>query len=101
MCIRDRFHLSDTHGLAVHPDALRQVTRSLRKIDHTVRNNAEANALFLEILTSKNSPEVVLRQMNESGVLGRFIPAFGRIVAMMQFNMYHHYTCLLYTSRCV
>ena len=30
--------------------------------------------------------------MNEAGVLGRFIPDFGRIVAMMQFNMYHHFT---------
>ena len=30
--------------------------------------------------------------MNEVGVLGAFIPEFGRIVAMMQFNMYHHYT---------
>ncbi len=30
--------------------------------------------------------------MNEAGVLGLFIPEFGRIVAMMQFNMYHHYT---------
>ena len=38
------------------------------------------------------APEVALRLMNEAGVLGRFIPDFGRIVAMMQFNMYHHYT---------
>ena len=30
--------------------------------------------------------------MNESGVLGRFVPDFGKIVALMQFNMYHHYT---------
>ena len=30
--------------------------------------------------------------MNEAGVLGRFVPEFGRIVAMMQFNMYHHFT---------
>ena len=30
--------------------------------------------------------------MNEAGVLGRFVPAFGRVVSMMQFNMYHHYT---------
>ena len=48
--------------------------------------------MFLDILTSRNSPEVVLRLMNEAGVLGRFVPDFGRIVAMMQFNMYHHYT---------
>jgi [protein-PII] uridylyltransferase len=33
-----------------------------------------------------------LRMMNEAGVLGRFIPEFGKIVGMMQFNMYHHYT---------
>jgi len=30
--------------------------------------------------------------MNEAGVLGRFVPAFGHAVALMQFNMYHHYT---------
>ncbi|MFO1117475.1 MAG: [protein-PII] uridylyltransferase [Beijerinckiaceae bacterium] len=95
------FHLADTHGLAVHPDALRLVTRSLRKIDASVRNNPAANELFMQILTSRNSPEVVLRQMNESGVLGRFIPDFGRIVAMMQFNMYHHYTVDEHLLRCV
>jgi [protein-PII] uridylyltransferase len=30
--------------------------------------------------------------MNEAGVLGRFVPDFGKVVSMMQFNMYHHYT---------
>ncbi len=30
--------------------------------------------------------------MNEAGVLGRFFRDFGRIVALVQFNMYHHYT---------
>src|SRR4029079_13793872 len=52
----------------------------------------EANRLFLEVLTSRRNPEAVLRRMNEAGVLGRFIPDFGKIVSMMQFNMYHHYT---------
>ena len=55
-------------------------------------DDPEANAIFLELLTSGENPDIVLRMMNEAGVLGRFIPAFGRIVAMMQFNMYHHYT---------
>ncbi len=57
-----------------------------------VRVDPEANRLFLELLTSQNAPETVLRHMNETGVLGRFVPDFGRIVAMMQFNMYHHFT---------
>ena len=86
------FWFADQSGLAIHPDALRLVTRSLKLIDAKVRNSVEANRLFLDILTSRNTPETVLRQMNEAGVLGRFIPDFGRIVAMMQFNMYHHYT---------
>ena len=86
------FQLADKHDLAIHPDAIRTVTRSLGRIDRALRADREANRLFLEILTSRRSPETVLRRMNEAGVLGRFVPDFGRVVAMMQFNMYHHYT---------
>ena len=86
------YQLADKHELAIHPDATRLVTQSLKRIDAKLRKDPEANKLFLDIVTSKRSPESVLRAMNEAGVLGRFIPDFGRIVAMMQFNMYHHYT---------
>lgn len=86
------FHAAQRHGLAFHPDAMRLATRSLRLIDARLRENPEANRLFMEILTARNDAEVVLRRMNETGVLGRFVPDFGRVVAMMQFNMYHHYT---------
>ncbi len=86
------FWLADRHNLPIHPDATRLANRSRRLIGHSLRADAEANQLFLDILTSKNSPETILRLMNEAGVLGRFIPDFGRIVAMMQFNMYHHFT---------
>jgi [protein-PII] uridylyltransferase len=95
------FHLAQKHNLALHPDAMRAITRSLKLIDGDLQKDAEANALFLEILTSKNDPETVLRRMNESGVLGRFVPAFGKIVAMMQFNMYHHYTVDEHLLRCI
>ncbi|MDE2577242.1 MAG: [protein-PII] uridylyltransferase [Hyphomicrobiales bacterium] len=95
------FWIADKHELAIHPNALHLVTRSLKRIDASVRNDAEANRLFLDILTSPRSPEIVLRLMNESGVLGRFIPDFGRIVAMMQFNMYHHYTVDEHLLRCI
>ncbi|MEZ2130917.1 MULTISPECIES: [protein-PII] uridylyltransferase [unclassified Sinorhizobium] len=86
------FHVADISGLEFHPDALKRVTRSLSLIDNNLRENEEANRLFLSILTSKRDPALILRRMNEAGVLGRFIPEFGKIVAMMQFNMYHHYT---------
>ncbi|QCI98947.1 [protein-PII] uridylyltransferase [Agrobacterium larrymoorei] len=86
------FHVADINNLELRPDALRVVTRSLNLINHELRENEEANRLFLAILTSKRDPALTLRRMNEAGVLGKFIPEFGKIVAMMQFNMYHHYT---------
>jgi [protein-PII] uridylyltransferase len=86
------FHVADINGLEFHPDALKRVTRSLGLVNNDLRENDEANRLFLSILTSKRDPALILRRMNEAGVLGRFIPEFGKIVAMMQFNMYHHYT---------
>jgi [protein-PII] uridylyltransferase len=78
--------------IPIHPDALRRVARSLDLIDDTVRADREANRIFLDLLLGHNNPERALRHMNEVGVLGAFIPEFGRIVAMMQFNMYHSYT---------
>ncbi len=86
------FKLAADYKLLIHPNTLREVTRSLNLIDDKLRKNPEANALFLDILTSRNHPERILRRMNEAGVLGKFLPDFGRIVALMQFNMYHHYT---------
>lgn len=86
------FHIADRQGLAFHPDAMQQIARSLKLIDRDVRNDPEANRLFIEILSSRRQPEIILRRMNEAGVLGRFVREFGKIVAMMQFNMYHHYT---------
>ena len=86
------FHLADAKGVDIHPDALRTITRSLDLITEELRQNPEANRLFLEILTSRRDPERALRLMNEAGVLGRFILEFGHAVALMQFNMYHHYT---------
>ena len=95
------FHLAQKYNLAFHPDAMQLATRSLKLIDRKLRDDPEANRLFLEILTSANDAETVLRRMNEAGVLGHFVRAFGRIVAMMQFNMYHHYTVDEHLLRCI
>ncbi|MEW6644478.1 MAG: [protein-PII] uridylyltransferase [Pseudomonadota bacterium] len=94
------FRLAQKNNLAFHPDAMRAATRSLGLINEKMRENPEANRLFVEILTS-NDAEIVLRRMNETGVLGHFIRAFGKIVSMMQFNMYHHYTVDEHLIRCI
>ena len=86
------FLVAQEHGLDIHPHALRWITRNLGKIDKSLREDREANRIFLKMLTSEKDPEVALRRLNEAGVFGRFVPDFGRVVAQMQYNMYHHYT---------
>ena len=86
------FQLADLYGLEIHPLAMRAAQRDARLIDKNIRRDARANSLFLDVLTSPRDPETVLRWMNESTVFGRFIPDFRRVVAQMQFDMYHHYT---------
>ncbi|WP_430396199.1 [protein-PII] uridylyltransferase [Ferrovibrio sp.] len=95
------FHLAQEHGLDIHPDALRLVRQNLKLIGAALRNDAEANRLFIEMLTSKNDPETTLRRLNEAGILGRFVPDFGRVVAQMQHDMYHVYTVDEHTIRAI
>ncbi|HSX54764.1 MAG TPA: [protein-PII] uridylyltransferase [Sphingomonas sp.] len=85
------FQLADLHALEVHPLTMRAAARDAKLIDDR-RTDPRANALFMDVLTSPRDPETVLRWMNEAGVFGRFVPDFGRVVAQMQFDMYHHYT---------
>jgi [protein-PII] uridylyltransferase len=86
------FARAEETGAFFHPNAVRLLRRSLRLIDDELRADPEANRIFLELLCSEKNPEPTLRRMNEAGVLGRFVPDFGKVVSMMQFNMYHHYT---------
>ena len=88
----EMFAVADRHGLEIHPAAMLAARRDAKLIDAGVRRDERANALFMDVLTSPRDPETVLRWMNEASVFGRFVPDFGRVVAQMQFDMYHHYT---------
>ena len=86
------FALADKYELEIHPLAMRAASRDSKLIDNDIRDDPRANALVLDVLASPRDPETVLRWMNEAGIFGRFVPDFGRVVAQMQFDMYHHYT---------
>jgi len=66
-----------------------------------VRRDPIAARVLLDILVDGKKPRRTLELMNEAGVLGRYIPEFGRVVAQMQFNMYHSYTVDEHTLRAV
>ncbi|MEQ8900259.1 MAG: [protein-PII] uridylyltransferase [Roseovarius sp.] len=88
-------------GLLIHPDAMLLVTANLNLIDGQMRNDPRAAKLFLDLLLKHGNPERALRRMNELGILSAFIPEFEPVVAMMQFNMYHHYTVDEHIIQCI
>ena len=88
-------------GTLLHPDAMRLLSANLHLIDADVQSSKVAAKLFLDTMLKHGNPERGLRRMNELGILGAFIPEFAPIVAMMQFNMYHHYTVDEHTIQCI
>ncbi len=88
-------------GFLLHPNAMRLVAANLHLIDEKLRQNPEAQKLFLRLMLKHANPERALRRMNELGVLAAFLPEFEPIVAMMQFNVYHHYTVDEHTIQCI
>ena len=85
----------------IHPNAMRVISANLHLITAELRSDPEAQELFLQVLIDRNNPERALRRMNELGVLGKFIPEFERIIAMMQFNYYHQYTVDEHIIQCL
>ena len=88
-------------GLLIHPDAMRLAAANLQLIDDDMRTDPEAQRIFLDLMLKHGNPERALRRMNELGVLSAFIPEFEPIVAMMQFNVYHHYTVDEHIIQCI
>ena len=96
----DLFWQAQKHDLDIHPNALRLVTKNLRRITRKLQNDVTANQTFVNILTGPD-PDKTLVRMNESGVFGKFVPDFGRVVAQMQYDMYHVYTVDEHTIRAI
>jgi [protein-PII] uridylyltransferase len=90
----EMFHLmqqqADIRGVSAYTIGL--VKRNLYLIDEEFRQNPRNHRLFLDILRAKKGVTHELRRMNLYGVLGLYIPSFGRIVGRMQYDLFHAYT---------
>jgi [protein-PII] uridylyltransferase len=94
------FQVALDNGLDFQPQVLRMIQRHARLVP-ALRQDATANRVFMDILCSPKGGEETLRRMSECGVFGRFIPDFARVVAQMQYDMYHQYTTDEHTIRAV
>ncbi|WP_300391913.1 [protein-PII] uridylyltransferase [Henriciella sp.] len=95
------FAIADETGHDIHPDAMTMAARKSKLINPKTRMKPEMREAFLKLLVEGDDPGLALRRMNDSDVLGRFLPEFGSIVAQTQFNMYHHFTVDEHTIRAV
>lgn len=95
------FRMADRLELDLHPDAFTAITRNLKLITPDLRRDPEAAEVFLDILVRGKNPYRTLSLMTETGLLGRYIPEYGHIVAQTQFNMYHTYTVDEHTLRAI
>ncbi|WP_299444308.1 [protein-PII] uridylyltransferase [uncultured Rhodospira sp.] len=94
------FLVAHNQGLDIHPDTLRLVTENLARLK-PLRDDPDANALFMDLLTHRKEPDTALRQLSDAGVFGRFVPDFERVTAQMQYDMYHVYTTDEHTIRAI
>ena len=85
--------LQDHHELkGIAAPTLRALWRARRHINPAFRRDPANRRLFIQIMKSPSHVERALRRMNQCGILGRYLPAFGRIVGQMQHDLYHVYT---------
>jgi len=71
---------------------LRALWRARARIDARFRRDPANRALFLQILQQPRGIVHELRRMNQYSILGRYLPAFGKIVGQMQYDLFHAYT---------
>jgi [protein-PII] uridylyltransferase len=76
----------------VRAETIRLIGSHVGLIDEEFRQNPRHHRLFIEILCAPVGVTHELRRMNLYGVLGRYIPAFGRVVGRMQYDLFHAYT---------
>ncbi len=95
------FHVGQQGERYLSSQALRRIRADVLLIDDAYRANPEAHKIFMQILRAKRNVCWALKQMNNTGVLGRFIPEFRDVVGLGQFNRYHAFTVDEHTIRAV
>ena len=93
--------LADEQGLEIRPQTLRAAKRDVRRLKAAERLDPQAVERLVRLITHGKTPARALAKLNDIGALGRLVPEFGRIVALMQHNLYHVYTVDEHTIRVI
>ena len=83
------------------PDLRALVRNRLALIDSSLINSSSANVTFRSLLQEVGNVSPVLCEMHELGVLGRFVPEFGRLSCKVQHDLYHRFTADVHVLHCI
>ena len=85
----------------VRASTIRLIRNHRHLVDDSFRNDIRNTSLFMELLRSPDGVSTELKRMNRYGILGRYLPEFGRIVGQMQHDLFHIYTVDAHTLKVI
>ena len=95
------FRHAQQRGLGLHPDLAYAIRSQLALANRSFTQDKNVQETFLEILKQKGNVARTLRAMHEVGLLGKFLPEFGKLTSMVQHEFYHVYTADEHTIVCL
>jgi [protein-PII] uridylyltransferase len=95
------FRHSQRLSAKLSPDLRSLVRNRLALIDSSLINSTSANVTFRSILQEIGNVSPTLCEMHELGVLGRFVPEFGRLTCKVQHDLYHRFTADIHVLHCI